>query len=85
MRAASGPISTACARSERGAKTPAVCSCIQGVADVSLSSSDQRMAAKFFADPHQAQEIRQSDNPRHEVFWKKYVAFGEQAELYCRV
>ena len=30
-----------------------------------------------------AQEIRQSDNSGHEVFWKRYSAFGDAAESYC--
>ncbi len=84
IRAASGVIASACSGSERGAGKGTLCNCIQGVANTSLSGSDQRLAAKFFRDPHHAQEIRQSDNPQHEVFWKRYKAFAADSERYCR-
>jgi len=38
----------------------------------------------FFADPHRAQEVRQSDNPRDEAFWQRYKAFASRAENICR-
>ncbi len=79
-----GAIERACLSSPRGAANPKLCGCIQAVADRTLSSSDQRMAARFFKDPHMAQEIRQSDNASHEVFWKRYKVFGATAESYCR-
>ena len=78
-----GAIERACKRSDRAAGKQALCNCIQQVADVTLDRRDQRMAAKFFKDPHMAQEIRQSDRSSHEVFWKKYRAFGSAAETYC--
>lgn len=81
--AGAGAIETACNTSDRGANKRQLCSCIQQVADFTLDNRDQRMAAKFFKDPHMAQEIRQSDNHGHEVFWKRYGAFGEAAESYC--
>jgi hypothetical protein len=81
---ASGPISSGCLTSGRQAANRQLCGCIQGVANQSLSGSDQRMAASFFADPHRAQEIRQSDNPRHEDFWKRYRAFADRAEQTCQ-
>lgn len=78
------PIERACLRSEREGATRGLCNCIQLVADITLSRRDQRVAAGFFGDPHQAQVIRQSDNRRHETFWKRYTAFGGAAEQYCR-
>lgn len=81
--AGAGPIERACAQSERGAQNRQLCGCIQQVADITLDRRDQRMAAKFFADPHMAQEIRQSDRRSHETFWRKYRAFGSAAESYC--
>ena len=40
--------------------------------------------ASFYRNPHQAQEIRQSDRGRDESFWKAYRAYGERAEQLCR-
>ncbi|WP_240484468.1 arginine transporter [Pseudoponticoccus marisrubri] len=81
---ASGPISKACLRAGRKAASGRLCNCVQGVANRAFDGSEQRMAASFFADPHRAQEIRQSDNPGHEVFWRKYKAFAANAERVCR-
>ncbi|MFW2544647.1 arginine transporter [Primorskyibacter sp. 2E107] len=81
---ASGPISRACLSSGRSAANARLCGCIQGVANRDLSSSDQRTAVKFFSDPHHAQEVRQSDNPGNEAFWKRYKAFAARAEQTCQ-
>ena len=81
--ATAGTIERACMKSDRKAANRALCGCIQDVADYVLDGSDQRLAAKFFKDPHMAQVIRQSDNPSHEVFWKKYKQFGATAKTYC--
>lgn len=81
--ASAGLIERACIKSERGAGNRSLCGCIQAAADATLSRSDQRLAAKFFRDPHMAQEIRQSDNASHEVFWKRYKEFGATAQGYC--
>ena len=53
--AVAGPIDSACMRSDRRASNRQTCGCIQQVADMTLSRSDQRRAAKFFADAEQAQ------------------------------
>lgn len=81
--ASAGPIERACLSSDRKGADRRVCGCIQQVADRWLSGSDQRLAARFFADPHQAQEIRQSDNPQHEAFWQRYLSFGSSASSTC--
>lgn len=81
--AASGVIDRACRKSDRSAATPQLCSCIQKVANKSLSLVERRKAAKFFSDPHMAQEIRQSDRSSDETLWKKYKAFGERARATC--
>lgn len=81
--ASAGTIERACLGSDRKAANRALCGCIQQVADATLSGSDQRLAAKFFKDPQMAQDIRQSDNQSHEIFWKKYKSFGETAQSYC--
>ncbi|MGL4320128.1 MAG: hypothetical protein ACRCS3_04630 [Paracoccaceae bacterium] len=76
-------IERACNKSDRDAANRAVCSCIQQVADMSLSNSDQRRAAGFFNNPDKAQDVRLSDTSRDDAFWARYMAFGEQAEAYC--
>lgn len=81
---ASGPISQACMQADRKAANRRLCGCVQSVANRSLGAGDQRMAATFFRDPHRSQEIRQSDNARHEVFWKRYKAFTASAERSCK-
>lgn len=81
--AVSAPIESACMKSGRQSANRLLCGCIQDVADITLSRSDQRAAAKFFRDPHRAQEIRQSDRSSHEAFWKRYRNFGETAEAFC--
>ena len=83
--AAAAPIQAACLKSDRGAGKRALCSCVQKVADTTLSTRDQRLAASFFADPHRAQEIRQSSSRRHAEFWERYKIFGARAERYCRL
>ncbi|WP_417523111.1 hypothetical protein [Marinovum sp.] len=82
--ASAGPISRACMTSGRKAANTSLCGCIQAVADASLTWRDQRVAAKFFKDPHKAQEIRQSDRASDEAFWLRYKAFGTQAERSCQ-
>jgi hypothetical protein len=81
--AEAGTIERACLASDRP-KTRALCGCIQQAADVTLSGRDQRMAARFFADPHRAQVVRQSDRASDEAFWQRYRRFGATAEAYCR-
>ena len=81
---ATGPISSACNASGRKAANARLCGCIQAVADTRLDRSDQRLAARFFNDPHQAQEVRMSDRSDHDAFWDRYRAFADSAEQSCR-
>ena len=83
-RFSSGPISQACLQAGRKAANRQLCGCVQHVADRSLSGGDQRLAASFFADPHRAQEVRQSDGARNEAFWQRYKAFAATAEQTCK-
>lgn len=83
VAAKAGPIESACMAASRGGATAELCGCIQQVADVTLSSSDQRRAAKFFADPEQAQKVKLSDTGSAEAFWHRYADFGEAAEMVC--
>ncbi|WP_294929979.1 hypothetical protein [uncultured Paracoccus sp.] len=81
--AMAGPIDSACVRSDRGARNAQLCGCIQQVADRTLSRSDQRRAASFFRDPHQAQEVRMSKSNADNAFWARYRNFATTAEAYC--
>ncbi|SES42379.1 hypothetical protein SAMN04490244_12032 [Tranquillimonas rosea] len=81
--ACAGPVEKACEKSDRASGNTQLCGCIQQVADLTLDGRDQRLAAKFFRDPHRAQEIRQSDRQSDERFWTKYREFGSNAERYC--
>lgn len=81
--ALAGPIDSACARSDRGARNVQLCGCIQQVADRTLSRADQRRAANFFKDPHQAQEVRMSKRDADNAFWGRYKNFAATAEAYC--
>ena len=76
-------IDRACRQSSRAGATPQLCSCIGNVAKESLSRSEQRKVAKWFRDPHQAQEVRQSDRAHDADLWKRYKAFGERARQVC--
>ncbi|GFE63474.1 hypothetical protein [Litoreibacter roseus] len=79
-----GSIERACMKSDRSAKSRYLCNCVQQVADITLSRQDQKLAASFFSDPHQAQVVRQSDRPRDEAFWQRYKGFAGSAQSYCR-
>lgn len=81
--AVAGPIDNACVRSERGAQNPALCGCIQQVADMTLSRSDQRRAAGFFRNAQQAQDVRMSKSAGDNQFWDRYKNFAATAEAYC--
>lgn len=81
--ASAGPISRACMKSQRDAANSAVCGCIQQVADQTLSGSDQRKAAKFFANPDAAQKVFLSKSNSDDAFWDRYKNFGASAEAYC--
>jgi hypothetical protein len=78
-----GPVEKACLKSGSDTASPELCGCIQQVADLTLSGADQKLAASFIRDPDKAQEIRTSDNAKHEEFWLRYKSFGESAEAVC--
>ncbi|MBK5947657.1 hypothetical protein CCR83_14680 [Rhodobacter veldkampii DSM 11550] len=80
--ALAGPVDGACMRSDRGGNR-GLCGCIQQVADMTLSRSDQRRAAGFFKNPDEAQKVRQSDRASDEAFWLRYKNFAATAEAYC--
>ncbi|WP_289151744.1 hypothetical protein [uncultured Salipiger sp.] len=82
-RMASGPISKACIASDRTARNPQLCGCIQAAANEELSNGDQRRAVKFYQDPHSAQEVRQSDRSSDRSFWERYAKYVARAERLC--
>lgn len=82
--AMAGPIDSACIRSDRARGNAPLCGCIQQVANQTLSRSDQRRAASFFKDPHEAQEVRMSKSNADNTFWARYKQFAATAEAYCR-
>ncbi|MWB77727.1 hypothetical protein GLS40_06795 [Pseudooceanicola sp. 216_PA32_1] len=81
--AQAGPISRACMSSDRSARSPSLCGCIQRAADRTLDGRDQRLAAQFFRNPQKAQDVRMSKSGFHNSFWTRYRQFGETAEASC--
>lgn len=81
--AEAGAIERACRQSDRTAATPSLCNCIQNVANRSLTRSERKTVSKWFADPHQAQVVRQSSNRSDERLWLRYKAFGDHAARSC--
>lgn len=81
--AAAGTIGQACLRSDRQAVSRAVCGCLQQVADMTLRNADQRRVARFFADPEEAQKVRNSTSERDNALWQRYRNFGATAEAVC--
>lgn len=77
-----GPIDRACVQSNRSANRQ-LCDCIQRVANLTLTGSDQRLAASFFTDPVKAQQVRQSGQTSHKRFWDRYSKFGTTAQAVC--
>ena len=82
--ATANPVKSACVSSERARGQQDLCSCIQRVADQTLTERDQKLVARFFKDPERAQAIRQSNSRVHEDFWERYERFGRSAEALCR-
>ena len=83
MAFAGGKVENACNRSERSAANRRLCNCIQQVADMTLSGSDQRRVAKFFNDPDEAHAVWISQRASDDAFWERYKNFGNMAEAYC--
>ena len=81
---ASGPISDACLSSGRKSRSPALCGCVQAVANDTLSRSDQRRATGFYDDLQSAQDTRQSQRGADRQFWSAYTAYAERAERVCK-
>ena len=82
--ALAGPIETACMASSRAGGDRALCGCVQRVADITLTGADQRLVAKFFADPNKAESVRMQSSASANAFWDRYMVFGQQAEMACK-
>jgi hypothetical protein len=80
---ASGTVGRACLAGGRDAASARLCSCVQGVADQTLSRADQGRAAGFFASPEAAEGARRSDSAGDDAFWDRYRAFADRAEATC--
>ena len=78
-----GTIERACLKADRPNATRSLCSCIQKVANATLSGGERSKVAKFFSDPHKSQSTRQSDRRSDEQFWKRYKQFGELVSQHC--
>ncbi len=78
-----GAIEQACMKADRSNANRHLCDCIDDVAKKYFSRSEIRRIAKFFAEPHLSQELRQSDKNADERFWDTYQAWGEAARRQC--
>lgn len=79
-----GDIGQACVDTGRRDASGALCSCVQQVADQTLSNRDQARAVAFFKDPQLAQDTRQSDNASDRAFWTRYRGFTDLATEICQ-
>lgn len=79
----SGEVGRACMASGRSAANPSLCSCIQGVANGTLTRGEQSRAAALFESPERAQATRSSDARADEIFWRRYSAFADRSEALC--
>lgn len=82
-RGVNGDVAKACISGGRDAANRALCSCVQQVANQSLSGADQRRAAGFYDDPEAAQQVRLSDRSSDAAFWTRYRAFADRAAESC--
>lgn len=76
-------IRRACLKSDRAAVSRSLCTCIQNVANATLSRSEQRRGAKFFANPQELQDLKQSSSSRNSRFLKNWKNFGTAARNSC--
>lgn len=80
---AKGTIERACNKIERKAATPRTCNCLQYVANVKLSRSEQHKVAKFFKNPDLVQKLKLSNSRTNQKFWQRYKEFGSFASKTC--
>ncbi|MEP2640821.1 hypothetical protein [Roseobacter sp.] len=80
---ASGPIGAACLAHQRKGATRARCGCVQAAANQTLSAEQQQRSVRFFSEPGQLQDVRQSSAPGNERFWDAWKQFADRATLLC--
>ncbi len=80
---ASGDISQACMAANRAAASPALCGCVQQVANQTLSARDRGHVADFFGDPEEAHAMRIDDSDYADAFWERYQNFVRTTETVC--
>ena len=83
LSASAQSIETACLRSERGARSPDLCGCIQDAADLVLGPAEQRLAAALIREPERAERISRSPRPADRRFWQRYLDYVEAATAFC--
>lgn len=76
------PIEQACLASDRSASRT-LCSCIGAAAEATLTQSQMRQGARWFTDPQDAQDTRQSNRRRDEAMWSAWRTFSTLAEQRC--
>ena len=81
-RAGAGPAQRACLMSERS-PGPVTCSCIQGVADQTLTPRDQRRAATIIANPDLMDKVLEDRRASARGFVERYRRWGEVAAQTC--
>lgn len=79
-----GPVETACLASARASGNQSLCGCVQKVANITLSGSDQRLVAQFFLNPDKAEQVRMQSTASANAFWGRYTQFGAQAQMACK-
>ncbi len=60
-----------------------VCSCVQQVADQTLSRRDQKLAAQIIGDPDKFREYQKSSNPSRKAFVERYRLWGSTSSEVC--
>ncbi len=76
-------IERACLRSDREARSRALCGCIQQAANLTLSARDQKLAASFFSKPERLEDMQASDRAARSRFLERYAAYVQAARAFC--
>lgn len=80
--AGAGPASNGSVTAGRGVER-SLCACIQTAADMTLDSSDQKLAARLITGPGKAEEIRISERSRDKALWSRHQDFASAAGALC--
>jgi hypothetical protein len=59
------------------------CTCMQQVADLSLSLTEQKLAAFFLRNPGEAGEIKRRNPAHHQTFWTRFESFSLSTRRHC--